>query len=77
MKRYTTLIAEDEPLASEGLAAWVRELPELELIGIRADGPARYTRYVTRARAGADGHPDAGDERAAGAARPRRRARAN
>ena len=40
MKRYTTLIAEDEPLASEGLAAWVRELPELELIGIRADGPS-------------------------------------
>ena len=39
MKRYTTLIAEDEPLASEGLAEWVRELPELELIGIRADGP--------------------------------------
>jgi len=39
MKRYTTLIAEDEPLASEGLAAWVRQLPELELIGIRADGP--------------------------------------
>src|SRR5687768_2456190 len=40
MKRYTILIAEDEPLASEGLAGWVRELPELELIGIRADGPS-------------------------------------
>src|SRR5688572_22555624 len=40
MKRYTILIAEDEPLASEGLAAWVRELPDLELIGIRADGPS-------------------------------------
>jgi len=40
MKRTTTLIAEDEPLASEGLADWVRQLPELELVGIRADGPA-------------------------------------
>jgi len=39
MKRTTTLIAEDEPLASEGLADWVRQLPELELVGIRADGP--------------------------------------
>jgi len=39
MKRTTTLIAEDEPLASEGLAEWVRELPELELVGVRADGP--------------------------------------
>ena len=39
IKRTPTLIAEDEPLASEGLAEWVREMPELELIGIRADGP--------------------------------------
>jgi len=39
MKRTTTLIAEDEPLASEGLADWVRQLPELELVGVRADGP--------------------------------------
>ena len=39
IKRTTTLIAEDEPLASEGLAEWVRELPELELVGVRADGP--------------------------------------
>jgi len=39
MKRTTTLIAEDEPLASEGLAGWVREMPELELVGVRADGP--------------------------------------
>ena len=39
MKRTTTLIAEDEPLASEGLAGWVREMPELELVGICADGP--------------------------------------
>ena len=35
-----TLIAEDEPLASEGLAEWVRQLPELELVGCRADGAA-------------------------------------
>ncbi len=76
MKRTTTLIAEDEPLASEGLADWVRQLPELELVGVRADG-ARHPARAARAcpRAGADGHPHAGDERPAGAARPRRRSR--
>jgi len=40
MNRLKTLIAEDEPLAQEGLAEWVRQLPELKLVGIRADGPA-------------------------------------
>ena len=40
MNRLKTLIAEDEPLAQEGLAEWVRQLPEVELVGIRADGPA-------------------------------------
>ena len=40
MNRLKTLIAEDEPLAQEGLAEWVRQLPELELVGVRADGPA-------------------------------------
>jgi two-component system LytT family response regulator len=49
MKRTTTLIAEDEPLASEGLAEWVRELPELELVGVRADGP-RHPAGAARAR---------------------------
>ena len=39
MNRLKTLIAEDEPLAQEGLAEWVRQLPELKLVGIRADGP--------------------------------------
>jgi two-component system LytT family response regulator len=38
MNRTTTLIAEDEPLASEGLAGWVRQLPQLELLGCVADG---------------------------------------
>ena len=38
MKRYRTLIAEDEPLAREGLADWVRELPQLELVAACADG---------------------------------------
>jgi len=38
MKRYRTLIAEDEPLASEGLAEWVGQLPQLELLGCVADG---------------------------------------
>lgn len=36
---FRTLIAEDEPLAAEGLAAWVEALPELALVGVRADGP--------------------------------------
>lgn len=38
MKRFTTLIAEDEPLAREGLADWVQALPQLELLGTCADG---------------------------------------
>ena len=36
--RHRTLIAEDEPLASEALAAWVEEMPMLELVGCRGDG---------------------------------------
>jgi len=38
MNRTTTLIAEDEPLASEGLAGWVRQMPQLELVACVADG---------------------------------------
>ena len=38
MSRHRTLIAEDEPLAREGLADWVRQLPDLELVGTCADG---------------------------------------
>jgi two-component system LytT family response regulator len=38
--RITTLIAEDEPLASESLAEWVQQLPQLELVGICPDGPS-------------------------------------
>ena len=38
MKRHKTLIAEDEPLAREGLADWVRQLPQLELVAACADG---------------------------------------
>jgi len=37
--RIKTLIAEDEPLASESLADWVAQLPQLELVGIAPDGP--------------------------------------
>jgi two-component system, LytTR family, response regulator len=33
-----TLIAEDEPLAREGLADWVRQLPQLRLVATCADG---------------------------------------
>jgi two-component system LytT family response regulator len=38
MNRIRTLIAEDEPLASEGLAEWVGQLPQLELVAICGDG---------------------------------------
>ena len=38
MNRHRTLIAEDEPLAREGLADWVRQLADLELVGTCADG---------------------------------------
>ncbi len=38
MKRTRTLIAEDEPLAREGLAEWVRQMPQLELVAACADG---------------------------------------
>jgi two-component system, LytTR family, response regulator len=38
MPRFTTLIAEDEPLAREGLAQWVQQMPQLELLACVADG---------------------------------------
>lgn len=38
MKRFRTLIAEDEPLAADGLADWVGQLPQLELVACCADG---------------------------------------
>ena len=38
MKRHRTLIAEDEPLAREGLAEWVGAMPQLELVACCADG---------------------------------------
>jgi two-component system LytT family response regulator len=38
--RHRTLIAEDEPLARDALAAWVSEMPALELVGCRGDGPS-------------------------------------
>lgn len=37
-ERVRTLIAEDEPLASEALAEWVAQLAQLELVGVCADG---------------------------------------
>jgi two-component system LytT family response regulator len=37
-KRYTTLIAEDEALAAQGLADWVRAMPQLELLAVCTDG---------------------------------------
>jgi two-component system, LytTR family, response regulator len=37
--QLTTLIAEDEPLARAGLAQWVGEMPELQLIGTASNGP--------------------------------------
>lgn len=38
MSPTRTLIAEDEPLAREGLANWVRQMPQLELVADVADG---------------------------------------
>ncbi|MBS0448412.1 MAG: response regulator transcription factor [Proteobacteria bacterium] len=38
MNRIRTLIAEDEPLAAEGLAEWVEQLPQLELVATCGDG---------------------------------------
>lgn len=38
MTPFRTLIAEDEPLAREGLADWVRRMPQLELVAACADG---------------------------------------
>ena len=38
MNRFATLIAEDEPLAREGLAEWVRQMPQLELAAVCGDG---------------------------------------
>ncbi len=38
MSPCRTLIAEDEPLAREGLADWVRAMPQLELVAACADG---------------------------------------
>ena len=40
MNRCRTLIAEDEPLAREGLADWVRQMPQLELAAVCGDGTA-------------------------------------
>ncbi len=38
MSATTVLIAEDEPLAAESLAAWVRATPGLQLVAVCADG---------------------------------------
>ena len=51
MKRHATLIAEDEPLARDGLADWVRQRPELELVGACADGRAALDEIRERAPA--------------------------
>lgn len=40
MNRCRTVIAEDEPLAREALAEWVRAMPQLELVASCADGAA-------------------------------------
>ncbi|WP_077033183.1 LytTR family DNA-binding domain-containing protein [Pelomonas sp. KK5] len=41
--RTRVLIAEDEPLAAEALADWVREMPQLELLAVCADGESALT----------------------------------
>ena len=40
MPRHTTVIAEDEPLARDGLADWVRQMPQLDLVACASDGHA-------------------------------------
>ena len=40
MNRCRTLVAEDEPLAREGLVEWVRRMPRLELVAACSDGAA-------------------------------------
>ena len=40
MKTTATIIAEDEPLAAEGLAQWVNEHPNLNLVAVCPDGPS-------------------------------------
>ena len=44
----TTLIAEDEPLAREGLADWVRTLPQLQLLACVADGASALAAIRTQ-----------------------------
>ncbi len=44
MNAIRTLIAEDEPLAAEGLAEWVAKMPQLELVGTCGDGPSALER---------------------------------
>jgi two-component system LytT family response regulator len=40
MNRHRVVIAEDEPLARDGMAEWVGQIPGLELVGTCADGNA-------------------------------------
>ena len=47
MKRHKTLIAEDEPLARDGLADWVRQLPQLELWPPALTAPAHWPPYAS------------------------------
>ena len=44
MSQTTTLIAEDEPLAAEALAAWVGQSPRLALAAVCADGSSALER---------------------------------
>ena len=43
MSKTRVLIAEDEHLAAEALADWVRALPQLELVAVCADGESALT----------------------------------
>jgi len=46
MNTIATLIAEDEPLAAESLAQWVRESPQLALVDTCADGETALARIL-------------------------------
>ena len=42
--RTRVLVAEDEPLAAEALAAWIADMPELELVAVCGDGETALER---------------------------------
>lgn len=44
MERYRVIVADDHPVFRDGLARVLRGAPELEVVGVAADGPAALDR---------------------------------